>query len=565
MTLYRKSYLLEIYNKKTCQVTDAFCFSIPPENEELTYTHRISQTKTFGGICVDKYGNEAVKISLSGTTVNQEIRYIYRSSLPAQQMTGEAEIYYLRDMLENVATEADSEMRLYDLSKSNPSNIGTETMDFKFINNWWIVYLDSFKIKRSKEKPLAYGYQIEFTGEPKKQTKMFKMESLKILDTATGKVSMFQKIKNSPAALIAKIDNGIATMRLGLNAMQNALSESKSMFNQILTVKDKVQDFADVFNDYADTLQNFNTFRENAVQQIVQVGPDILKSFTSAGLDIARGVVATAQILYDSVFTLNEIYNEGMKLGWKDCYTEEKLNALETTYEELKDSVSTANYQVIEGANDISASLKKINMPEVIVNTDNTGNDYAVVSYGNKKHTIVDGESMEKIAYKVYGSTDYIPLLENYNGISDDDLEPGKEIKIPVLEPEARDFNNNVFETKESLGTDIKLDESGDLEIFGEDFSDVSGDENLKQAIEVRLSAYMGSNVRNVLYGLRNSTGQNQSSNAYVLASIEQTLLEEPRIAEINAISFSGRGDNLMIEIDYTNINNVKNVYQGVI
>lgn len=565
MKFYLKSYLLEVYNKQKQDITDAFCFSIPPENEELTYTQRTSQTKTFGGICVDRYGNEAVKISLSGTTVNQEIRYIYRSSLPAQEMTGEAEIYYLRDLLEKFADDPNAELRLYDLSKANHTNMGTETHSFSFINNWWVVYLDSFKIKRSKDKPMAYQYQIEFTGEPKKQLKMFKLEAVKIYNAATGTVSFIQKIKNSPAALIAKIDNGITVMRKGLNAMENALSGANNMLNQILSVRDKVNEFADVFSDYADTLQNFHTFKERAVTEIVKVGPDVLKAFTSAEIDSFRGVVAAAQIMWDSMTILQSLYDESLKYGEKDFYSEEKLNALETTLDELVDSVTTACHTSLEGSNEIVANLKKMNMPEVIVNTDQAGNDYAVVSYGNKKYVLVDGDTLEKIAYKIYGSTDYVPLLENFNGISDDDIVPGKEIRLPILDPQVRDLLNNIFETKDGLGTDISLTDDGDISVFGGDFNIVSGDENLKQAIEVRLSAYMGSNVRDVLFGLRNSTGENQSTNAYLLASIEQTLAEEPRIAEVNRISYEGRGDNLNVRVDYTNINNIRNVYQGVI
>ena len=177
MTLYKKSYLLEVFNSKTKKITDAFCFAVPPENEEITYTQRISQTKTFGGICVDRYGKDAVKISLSGSTINQEVRYIYRSSLTAQNMTGEQEIYYLRDLLEKVAEDKNSELRLYDLSKSSDYlGIvgGTGLSNMRYVNNWWIVYLDSFKIKRGKERPLSYSYQIEFTGEPKTGRTNFK-------------------------------------------------------------------------------------------------------------------------------------------------------------------------------------------------------------------------------------------------------------------------------------------------------------------------------------------------------------------------------------------------------
>lgn len=156
-------------------------------------------------------------------------------------------------------------------------------------------------------------------------------------------------------------------------------------------------------------------------------------------------------------------------------------------------------------------------------------------------------------------------MLIRYNEMSDDDIEPGKEVKIPILEPEAKDLNNNIYEVEETLGTDLQLTEDGDIASFGGDSKPLSGDRNLQQAIGVRLSAFMGSNVRNVLFGLRNSTGDNQASNSYLMASLEQTLLEEPRIAEINKIEYMGRGDHVIISVDYTNIKNVRETYQGVI
>lgn len=562
---YKKAYLLEVFNKTDKKIEDAFCFSVPPESEEFTYTHRISQTKTFGGICVDHYGNEAVKISLSGSTINQEIKYIYRSSLAAKKMTGEQEIYYLRDLLEKVGQNEKLEMRLYDLSKAVKLSVSTTENDYKYISNWWVVYLDSFRIKRSKDKPLAYNYQIEFTGEPKTGQNFYVLENIKVKDITNGTTEIVQKAVNSPSSILTKIDNGINKMRLGLTAMQSALDKANNMVNQIYIVQEKVEQFADVFNDYADMLQNFHTFYENSVKQVVKVGTNIIKSCTGIGLDVARGFFAGSQLLTDSVIVLKDLWNEGAKLHWSDCYTEEKLNAMETTIEELENSVASAFYEVIEGSNEIAANIVLINFGEIIINTDQNGNDYPVTCYGARQYVIKDGDTLEKISYNEYGTTDYIPMLEMYNNITDDTLETGKIIKLPTLDPTARNFRNQVYEDNESLGTDLALTEDGDIENFGGDVDKISGDLNLQQSLEMRLSSYMGSNVRNVLHGLRNSTGDNQASNSYLLSSLEQTLSEEPRIAEINSIAYEGAGDSLIIDIDYTNIKNEKKSYQGVI
>lgn len=561
---YRKSYLLEVFDKRQARITDAFCFSLPPENEELTYTQRISQTKTYGGLCVDRYGKEAVKISLSGSTVNQELKYIYRSSLAAQKLSGEQEIYYLRDMLEKVAEDENAELRLYDLSKSKlKPSIYSDTPD-GYISNWWIVYLDTFRIKRAKDKPMAYQYTIEFTGISRKENKSFTFEKLKIKQ-ADGSVETVEKVKNSPSSLIAAIDSGITQMKVGLNAMNTVYDKGDKMTNQLKDVTKKLTEFEQVFSDYADTLQNFHTLKKKAVKEVVKVGTTTIKTFTSLGIDFTRGIFAACQLLVDSVTVLKDLYNEMINTPGSAYISEEKINALMTTEEELMDSLDVAFNEQLEGCNSISANMTRVIIPTVIVNTDENGNDYPVVAYGDKEVTLKDGDSLEKISCEYYGSTEYVTMLEVYNNMSDDDLAAGKTLKIPIIEPESKDFRNNIYELNNNMGTDIKLDDTGDISTFGGDINVITSNENLSQAIELRLNAYMGSNVRDILYGLRNVTGENTASNAYLLASIEQTLTEEPRIKSVNKISYLGRGDYLDIEIEYTDIENNNYVYQGAL
>ena len=94
---WKKAYLLEF--RKNDELTDAFTFSVPPESEEFIFPQRKSETKTFGGGVIAEYGNDFVQISLSGSTINQELKLIYKSRLGTDNLTGEQEIFYLRDLL----------------------------------------------------------------------------------------------------------------------------------------------------------------------------------------------------------------------------------------------------------------------------------------------------------------------------------------------------------------------------------------------------------------------------------------------------------------------------------
>lgn len=563
--IYKKSYLLEIYDRSKATITDAFCFSVPPENEEFTHTQRISQTKTYGGLCVDRYGNEAVKISLGGSTINQEFKYIFRSSLASKKLNGEQEIFYLRDMLEKANSDENAELRLYDLSKAEKSTDPKQNSNTSYISSWWTVYVDQFRIKRDKSKPLTFNYQIEFTAIPEQIKKSFQIETIKIKNIQTGKTELVEQIKNSPAAVTTQIENGINKMRLGITACNKAYEKASNFIDQLSVVTKYLDEFESVFNDYAEGIQNFHSLRAKTVNQVVKIGDSILRSTQNICIDYGRTLVAACQAVKDSVYVFKDLYEEVKKLDPNKIYSEEKLNALNTSIYELTNSSKVAANEVIEGCNEIVANFTKSIVPTLIVNTDENGNDYVVVSYGSKKVVLKEGDSLEKLSYEHYGTTDYVPMLENFNNLSDDDLTVGMEFTIPILEPEPASYNNDIYANDSNIGADIKLTENGDLSVFGGDLEEITDTENLSQAVNIRLSAYMGSNVRNVLYGLRNTTGENSSSNSYLLASLEQTLSREPRIKSIDNISYKGSGDKLYISLAYTDINDNKREFNGVI
>lgn len=164
---WKKAYMLEfIYDGKQPEV---FTFSVPPESEEFSFANRLTETKTYGGSVFDSYGNDAVKINLSGSTINEEKKFIYRGNqkLPSY-MTGEQEVWELQRLIkesQDIKNRGELKVYLYDLSKMGGGirkqlNIlyGAAT------KNWWRVYIKDFKIKRDKSKPNTYNYTLEMIG-----------------------------------------------------------------------------------------------------------------------------------------------------------------------------------------------------------------------------------------------------------------------------------------------------------------------------------------------------------------------------------------------------------------
>jgi uncharacterized repeat protein (TIGR02543 family) len=166
---WRKAYMIEFLKNE--KVEDVFTFSIPPESENLEFPQRITETKTFGGVVIDDYGNDTVKIRLAGSTVNEERKLIYRGNnrLPSY-LTGEKEIFELQKIFEEwgeLDKIPDKKVYIYDLSKMNMLQLAAGSP----ARNYWRMVNKGLKIKRSKDKPFTYNYELEITGVVDKGTK----------------------------------------------------------------------------------------------------------------------------------------------------------------------------------------------------------------------------------------------------------------------------------------------------------------------------------------------------------------------------------------------------------
>jgi len=161
---WRKAYMIEFLINDV--VKDVFTFSVPPKSENLEFPQRITETPTFGGVVIDDYGNDTVKIHLSGNTVNEERKFIYRGNTkPPDYLTGEKEIFKLQKLFEKYGNIEDPDftskkMYLYDLSKMNLIQIaaGSPTQ------NYWRIINKGLKIKRAEDKPLTYNYELDLIG-----------------------------------------------------------------------------------------------------------------------------------------------------------------------------------------------------------------------------------------------------------------------------------------------------------------------------------------------------------------------------------------------------------------
>ena len=118
--------------------------------------------------------------------------------------------------------------------------------------------------------------------------------------------------------------------------------------------------------------------------------------------------------------------------------------------------------------------------------------------------------------------------------------------------------------SNDNYGKDIKI-ENGDIAILNGDFATVGSTDNLNQAIQNRLQTALDSRIRLNAYGIAASIGNTTEIESYLLTSIYNTVMQDPRIKSIESLSYVGNGDQLEIDLKYIDINNRVRSYGGTI
>lgn len=214
------------------------------------------------------------------------------------------------------------------------------------------------------------------------------------------------------------------------------------------------------------------------------------------------------------------------------------------------------------------AKERQTNVTQVVY-VDANHNDAVASVYGHTIHVWRAGDTMDGLASDLLGNPDLGPLIAYFNKIGDEaSIEAGTRIKIPCLTETAASRGNMIYAQPgghDGYGADMRIGEDGDLAAAGGDAAVIAGQDNLAQAVADRLATSSARRIRLSSYGIRSTIGDPMAVQSYLLAAIEQTLKEDPRIAEVNGVSFRGNGDRLYIEVEYTDINGGSGKYRGEI
>jgi uncharacterized repeat protein (TIGR02543 family) len=209
---------------------ECFTFSVPPESETIESPQRVTETKTFGGSIFDEYGSDTVKINLSGSTVNEERKLIYRGNkrLPSYY-TGEKEIFELQKIFYEwgrLDAIPDKKVYLYDLSKMSLLQMAAGSP----ARNYWRIINKNLRIRRTKDRPMTYQYDLEIIGvidEPHKPAPLFSKGFTEVLDECQKAVEAVQAAYGQLEAAVDTIDsfmNGVVAARNAFESVRNAKS-----------------------------------------------------------------------------------------------------------------------------------------------------------------------------------------------------------------------------------------------------------------------------------------------------------------------------------------------------
>ncbi len=321
------------------KVQEVFTFSVAPQGVEFDYPQRISETKTFGGSVFDDYGNDTYRITISGTTINEDKKFIYRGEKPPLYLSGSKEIAELQKIIKNWADGKDSSEKgklqnrkvyLYDLSRMSMPQVATGTAT----RNYWRIFIKDLKTKQDKSNPRAVTYTLEMTAveDSEKKAKGWFGESniqekINDLQKKMDGANSFMEITEATTAAFNETAVLINNFKSNLSRMsvRQIATASLDSVTRILGA-----DSSSLYNDTANILlgvQNFKAICNNSESGIVKKSSSENNSFfivqfnTNGGSYVKTKKVSYCKVVEKPTDPTKEHYSFA---GW---YSDSELTA----------------------------------------------------------------------------------------------------------------------------------------------------------------------------------------------------------------------------------------------
>ena len=546
---FQKSILFEIMDK-TGKPVEGFTLTIPPENMEITEPQRISETKTFGGIFTDDYGPDVTEINISGNTGGSILRRTYSpvgaADVNWEDFDGRKAFFHFRDTMMRYKTNyrddyQDYRLAIYDLSIIDASKI--ENTKYGLENNGiegYVVNLKKFKMSRNKDKPLFYNYNIEMTG---------------IRPIGVPEISV-----NYPTK-IEEPFSPLGALRRGLRVTQAAITNVKNIMDQIDSALDLVDDLEDQLSSFVNQTLDLLVYPAFLCERVFNTVKGIGTLVEDLADDVIEGFSEVKDSYHSLLYLNRESEQSASSLVVYGKTPGAEGNRIEKTTEELSRLDSSVSRMGEMGDSDIIDISETLNM-------DLTEKEGFKI-YGYKPVVVNEATTLESLSYKHFGNFNFIELIATYNRVEDnDELQTKSSIRVPVLVKESSAAFNLVYtnNSKDVYGTDIKLDNDGKMVISASgDLASVTDKKNMIQAMNLRLSEWLGARLRLTLYGLKLGIGvSNSAPLAYGMASVRDTVMQDPRVVKVAKLRMYGKADVIYLNMDIQTIKRKETItYSG--
>ncbi len=587
---FKKAFILH-FQSISSNENDYISFSIPPQTIGYKLPQRVSETKTFGGMVYDYYGNDTITISLAGTTTNNELRVIQTGAATTDHITGDEEISRITELvhkygkIENLKQQS---VTLYNDSSS------------------YNVLIKDFEIKRSKDKPFSWDYQLELIVLPEfslyNADYSFDYEDLALNETDLAGLSSsdLEKIGLSDNSVLASFKTGESSSSTTLSSsttkspaltclkvlscsckisakatrLKNYIEETtpsikntyQNFYQKILTITSDIENKITLGTNVVENIFNFpETFISDTLSLVDQVSTSVVRATVGTVSNLMNDANRLTQAIKDVKDEITDWINGDNAAA---VLSRQLYDSITDTVEDIKDTWCGMFSAMEDDADNLVIAVKDGSTNDgVVIPGDETTSDEIIKVYGYKQYYVQSGDTWDSIAFRFYGDASKGVIVASYNNTVMT-LEAGTLIWIPILDSVSDNSVPEIYNEpgiKDNSGTDIKISSNGKIDFSSGDFVLVGGQDNINQAITNRLSTEMDSRVRVVAYGIKSAVGSVNIPKGLVISSIKTTLLRDPRVKTVDGISYEGEGDKLHLTINYTTINDYKKTFKGVI
>lgn len=494
-----------------------------PEEFVQTETSTSNVVLTAGDIFSDSFGPGLTNIRIAGT-------FGQRPKINGQVGSGQLEILKLRNLFRKYLDELNPIV-----TPSASRNAGAKLMFFNPKDNefWQIEPVGNyFILKRSKASPFLYRYEIMFAAISRVNNSQF-VETLGFYSNVQDQVT---QINADTQTLIDRCNSDYQDINKTMRAVNPAgFLPANALLEGVHNTRNFFQD-----NVYT-PLSQLNAAVSNFLSATTQVINFPLQTLNS--IAISCGAIlgsmnflyssAASGFVYDPEFA-DILTNTILRVNRLKLYS----NSFVKTF--LKsDFIDQTNLPV-------DLSIQFVDLSQV------QSSSYFVVR---------SGDTIESIALATLGSTDQWRTIAEFNGLAypyistngeERTLGPGDKIAVPSTE--VGSLANNIILGQSvapptadfSLGEDLVLDTSGDISITTTyDLQTVTGIENMKQAINLKLNIKRGELLVHPDFGVTDLRGYRTVPllAARAKSELESTILSDSRVSGLTTSTVSIESD----------------------